>query len=374
MTRCPHHPYFKTNIFVKITRKLHDRLALASYKIQNGLDGLSFPLVEAHVKDLTRKKTAASVQASSSDSSSTSSEHLFRSRHLESPSNAAPFFSDDISAASRDTRFRGKRLFQTTSIQSDVPHNSRKRLRMESMGPPMLGGHRASWKSAHNLPESSPIQRHDSWKYSTSHAPNLSFVSESSTIPDSPPLGPSSQEDLHDLPEPPFRASHGHFHGSPPRTPPPTRSRSSRIRKDNGNEEGADLLLYLATSPSPANPTRRARPATPSTPPSNTPALPSSLMLTPGGGNMFNGFHTPGQTFNFADYINVTPSPAQGAFGNRTPGPAKTPVAAKEARRRLNFDTLAPPGQSPNPGAARRDPTTKGTGLGMELGGELVSS
>ena len=97
-------------------------------------------------------------------------------------------------------------------------------------------------------------------------------------------------------------------------------------------------------------------------------------MLTPGGGNIFNGFNTPSQGFHWADFVNVTPSPAQGAFGNRTPGPTKTPLAARDARRRLNFDTLAPPGQSPNPGTAARNSLSKATGLGMELGGELVSS
>lgn len=85
------------------------------------------------------------------------------------------------------------------------------------------------------------------------------------------------------------------------------------------------------------------------------------------------GFNTPGQQFNFADFVNITPSPAQGAFGSRTPGPPKTPLAAKEARRRLNFDSLAPPGGSPTIGTVARNSTGKEAGLGMELGGELVS-
>lgn len=86
------------------------------------------------------------------------------------------------------------------------------------------------------------------------------------------------------------------------------------------------------------------------------------------------GFNTPGQQqFNFADFVNITPSPAQGAFGSRTPGPAKTPLAAKEARRRINFESLAPPGGSPNIGTAVRGSVGKEAGLGMELGGELVS-
>lgn len=84
-------------------------------------------------------------------------------------------------------------------------------------------------------------------------------------------------------------------------------------------------------------------------------------------------FNTPGQQFNFADFVNVTPSPAQGAFGSHTPGLTKTPLAAKEARRRLNFDSLVPPGGSPITGGGVRASITKDTGLGMELGGELVS-
>jgi hypothetical protein len=71
--------------------------------------------------------------------------------------------------------------------------------------------------------------------------------------------------------------------------------------------------------------------------------------------------------------VNITPSPAQGAWGGRTPAAAKTPLAAREARRRLNFDTLAPPTASPNLGSAGGSSTVRGAGLGMELGGELVS-
>ena len=83
------------------------------------------------------------------------------------------------------------------------------------------------------------------------------------------------------------------------------------------------------------------------------------------------GLNTPGQQFNFADFINITPSPAQGAFGSRTPGVIKTPLAAKDARRKLNFDSLAPPGGSPPVSSVGRGSSKEG--LGMELGGALVS-
>ena len=83
------------------------------------------------------------------------------------------------------------------------------------------------------------------------------------------------------------------------------------------------------------------------------------------------GLNTPGQQFNFADFVNITPSPAQGAFGNRTPGPNKTPSTTRDARRRLNFDALIPPGGSPTLSNVGRGSTKEG--LGMELGGELTS-
>ena len=85
------------------------------------------------------------------------------------------------------------------------------------------------------------------------------------------------------------------------------------------------------------------------------------------------GCSTPGQHFNFADFVNITPSPAQGMFNNRTPGITKTPLAAKEARRRLNTDSLMPPNGGPSLSNVTPGPVTKENGLGMELGGELVS-
>ena len=111
------------------------------------------------------------------------------------------------------------------------------------------------------------------------------------------------------------------------------------------------------------------------------------MMTTPGGsgaGFLAFGTATPGMGFNFSDYLNVTPSPAQAAW--RTPGgpSAKTPLAAREARRRINFDALLPPGASPSLSSAAGQGNAGGVtaaavvgeakGLGMELGGELVSS
>ncbi|KAG5440637.1 hypothetical protein PCK2_000347 [Pneumocystis canis] len=83
-----------------------------------------------------------------------------------------------------------------------------------------------------------------------------------------------------------------HVHPNLPRTPP-------RGRPPQTGEEGVDLLIYLATSPSPHT------------------SL--SARFPP---------HTP-QNFDLSDFVNITPSPAQ-AVWTRTP---------TSARKRLTFDT-----------------------------------
>jgi len=350
-----------------MARKLQDRLALASYKTQHGQENLSFNDVEARLEKTIRRNRIGSSTGTSSTTSSSSSDHPFFSGGLASSPLTAPFSSDDIPSSGNPIISRKRNVYQSSAIEYGSEPN--KRVRSQSMAPPLFESSRTSWKSTHNLPESSPVYRHES-HFSSSQGPNLSFTSDA-TIPASPPFGHVSDDEDLDLPSHSFSMG-STFHSSPPRTPPPSRSRAARQSKGNAiGEEGADLLLYLATSPSPANRgARSSRILAPSTPPSRNLALPSSMMSTPG----MAGFNTPGQQFNFADFCNITPSPAQGAFGN-TPGLAKTPLAAKEARRRLNFDTLVPPGVgSPNiSNIGRGSMNNKDSGLGMELGGELVS-
>lgn len=109
---------------------------------------------------------------------------------------------------------------------------------------------------------------------------------------------------------------------SPPRTPP--YRPSIRTMTPHTGEEGVDLLIYLATSPSHASLSTRF-------PPPNTP-----------------------QNFDFSDFVNITPSPAQVAWSSRTPG--TTP-----ARKRLTYD------QSSSPTSTLKiEP-----GSSMELGEEL---
>ena len=363
--------HLSTNHWMRqMARKLHDRLALASYKARNDLENMSFTLVEAHLANSSKRRPSPSTATSSDTSSSTSEPRLFSTNLASSPT-TAPLFSDDT-YHSGISKHRSKRAqLESFPMPIGAPQNLRKRARTQSMAPP-LELSRSSWKAVNGLPESSPgYYRRKSSHFSTSHGPNLSFVSETPSIPESPTF---REIDHCDRSRHSFSANSSKFHSSPPRTPPPSRSRITQNRMSNAaGEEGADLLMYLATSPSPAHPGAKARIHAPSTPPSHTQALPSSMMSTPGGGGFMAGFNTPGQNFNFADFVNITPSPAQGAFGSRTPGPTKTPLAAKEARRRLNIESLLPPGASPNLSNSGRLPAGKEAGLGMELGGELVS-
>ena len=356
-----------------MARKLQDRLALASYKTKHGLDNLSFDMVEAHLEsNLKRKWPGSSIDTSSISSSSSSSNLVFSSAMVSSP-NTAPMFSDSIlhSGEYRENWKRTNNTAEATLHGSDSAR--RKRSRAKSMAPPKVETCRKHWKSAHNLPESSPGSRQYA-RFPSAHVPDLSFASETSTIPESPPVGHGSDEEGHGVPESPFRMISTQFQSSPPRTPPPTRTYASRQRKGRaGGEEDADLLLHLANSPTPANPGVKTRSQLPSTPPSEHQTLPSSILSTPNATGFTGGFNTPGQTFSWADFVNITPSPAQGAFGNRTPGITKTPLAAKEARRRLNLDSLLPPSGSPNLSGNVRGSSARGNGLGMELGGELVS-
>jgi hypothetical protein len=106
----------------------------------------------------------------------------------------------------------------------------------------------------------------------------------------------------------------------------------------------------------------------PSTPPQKSLALPSSMMNTPGALGTpglfanFGGPNTPSQNFDFADFVNITPSPAQNGF-SKTPRVLKTPSTI--TRRRLTFE---PNANSPNVTSSAR----AATGLGvMQLGGDL---
>ena len=351
--------YGKLTTNRQMSRRLQDRLALASYKNRNGFDRMSFSHVEARYYDEVRKRGGGSSSVISSSSSNTSiSDYPGYSRNVQTSPLSAQLFSDDQYFQPNDLGTRKRARFEDDYL-GPTPKASRRRSRKKGTKSQENPASK-SWKTQYHLPESSPLANRFHPDFRTSHGPNVSFASGASNIPASSPFGPSPDDDEPRLPPA--------FHSSPPRTPPPSLPRGLRNQraKTTGNgEEGADLLLYLATSPSPARPKGASRSFPPSTPPNHHSPLPSSMLNTPGGGfNLMGGFNTPGQNFNFSDFVNVTPSPAQGAFGSRTPGVTRTPLAAKEARRKLNFDNLIPPNGSPTM-------TRAGKGLGMELGGDL---
>ncbi|KAF9701477.1 hypothetical protein EKO04_000692 [Ascochyta lentis] len=372
----------------KMTRTLQNRLALANVKIKNGWESLSIDAIEPVIDVELKRKRPGSSNEAMSDASSVS-DRFYKPSVLDSSPLAAPIFSDDVrrsatrsvSSGSQHKRPRYDKPLSRYPASSN--HTRNKVVRSATSAS-------SSWKNSFQLPESSPVYHRRHARFGRTHVPSLSFVSETSTIPDEPRSPLLSEEDDEDLPITSFQVNKSYFRSSPiraraPRTPPPDVARSARLRQrgftaagaaregKNGDED-ATLLMYLATSPTPVRVgDAKHLMQAPSTPPSRTTPLPSSMMSTPGGsGQAYGGFGvaTTPNNLNFAEFLNMTPSPAQAQFGsswNRTPVTGKTPAAVREARRRINFDNLVPPtGDGPRI-------VTKVEGLGMDLGGELVS-
>lgn len=293
----------------------------------------------------------------------------------------APVFSDDIDR-SGSTHASSRKRTKMLPLSSHARPASASRTRQKRRTADRTV---QSWKRDFQLPQSSPIAYQEPIRPTFAALENNdSFLSSASTIMNSPS---ASEDDDQDLPLHSFQVTSSHLSSSPPRTPSPTLARSARFRSRPHNassppletlragKEGADLLLYLATSPSPAmRITRNADMFPPSTPPSKN-ILPSSMMSTPGT-QMFMGFGGP-QTpnaapFDFGAFVNITPSPAQRSWQRtpKTPANSKTPIVYREARRKLTFEAMPPPQPIPS---AERTSTKKDAGLGMELGGNLIS-
>lgn len=369
---------------------------MANVKIKHGWEGMSLDTLEPKVDIELKRKRPGSSNETMSDASSVS-ERFYPHGVLDSSPLAAPMFSDELQRS-------GSRAGSRTGSRAGSSHSQTKRTRYGQTfnnNYPGSSNHNrtkvrtstttsASWKRSHRLPESSPVYHNRHARFGNTHAPSLSFVSETSTIPDDPRSPLLSEEDDEDLPITSFQLNASHMRSSPPRgprTPPPAIARSARLRQSGftaaaaardgqHGDEDANLLMYLATSPSPAQP-RSAKPQmlAPSTPPPKATPLPSSMMSTPGGGGApfpAFGLSTPQANLNFAEFLNMSPSPAQvGGAWTRTPAGGKTPAAAREARRRLNFDNpLLLTGDSPHSsfGSSR---IGRVEGLGMDLGGEL---
>ncbi|KAL4906016.1 hypothetical protein BDW74DRAFT_177044 [Aspergillus multicolor] len=342
-----------------VSLNLQDRLGLAKVKYQNG-----------RLPSRQNGGLHISFGLDSSDKPSDSSSDISNSRcetPLTSPLRASSYsYSKELPRSSRN---RHAATFNSKVMQPMLSA-SRKRIRSDSAAdrehPAKVS--RVSWKSSYQLPESSPgFRRHTDTRRGRNNLPLITETAPYSEI-SSPGAGYHAQTDDEndpDLPVHSFQVS-SVVGSSPPRTPPPKHAPLSRNDRNLRHEDGADLLLYLANSPTPARVASKPQPPAfpPSTPPSQHAVLPS-MTPTPGGG-MFANFGTPNQQFNFADFVNVTPSPAQPAWGGRTPGGlGRTPLASKDVRRRSNLDNLLPPGIG-SPNIREKAPSAV-----LQLGGEL---
>ncbi|KAL2024778.1 hypothetical protein VTK56DRAFT_5599 [Thermocarpiscus australiensis] len=317
----------------KMARRLQNRLALAQFKTKHNLVNETLDTIEPKFEEEMRRRRLQDGDILS-DSSSSTSDLPYPTKVLMSSPLKAPFFSDAIGSSNGSTGHR-KRTYLTSF--DDTLSSPSKRFRQSPTA------HR-SFTTHHQLTQSSPIKPRRQQHFTTSTGPDLSFYSGSRQISDSfvttANYHAANSDDDDDLPTHSFHTSR--IRVSPPRTPPmrsrnlikTTRDRSA-VNETKTGEEGADLLLYLAASPSPAVPPRNRMdpPSTP--PPKNKLALPSSMMTTPGGGNPYPA--TPGLGFDFAEFLHMTPSPAQKPW--KTPvtmAGGKTPRSA--LRKRLSFD------------------------------------
>ncbi|KAJ5020725.1 hypothetical protein J3E73DRAFT_395277 [Bipolaris maydis] len=304
----------------KMTRTLQNRLALANVKMKNGWESLSLDAIEPVLDGVERKrKRPGSSNEAMSDVSSVS--ERFYQPSTKRPRCQRPS-TNKYPASSNHARVKVRTSTSATT----------------------------SWKNSFQLPESSPVYHRRHARFGRQHVPSLSFVSETSTVadPHSPLL---SEDDDEDLPIMSFSLNRSHFQSSPPRAPPRLRQRgfnaAGAAREGRQGADDANLLMYLATSPTPVRPGhQKPQMLAPSTPPSKSTPLPSSMMSTPGGGGShYTGFGlaTPSTNLNFAEFLNMSPSPAQAnASWNRTPVATRTPAAVREARRHINFDNIVP--------------------------------
>ncbi|KAF1811255.1 hypothetical protein P152DRAFT_459656 [Eremomyces bilateralis CBS 781.70] len=360
----------------KMTRALQNRLALANVKIQHGWQNMSLDSIEPKVDLELKRKRPASSRDVMSDCSSSISDRYYPVGMLDSSPLGGPMFSDDLprSGSTINGSNKRKKFYNPDQLRRPVS-SSHTRTKVRA-------GHTkvSTWKSSYQLAQSSPSlpNRHSSFPTQPVRS-NISFASMPRDA--TPTSVCSSETDDEDLPVLSFNAGSAggprvpklQIRSSPParspRTPPPGFSRSSRLHSRPFTEprapqqDAADLLMYLAASPSPAQPNhstsniRTPRVNAPSTPPPKQTPLPSTMMSTPGGNPAsFLGFgsQTP-NAVNFEDFLHFTPSPAQAAW--------KTPSGKTPGRRRVNFDH-----RTMDEGKERPK------GLGMELGGELPTS
>lgn len=291
----------------RIARVLQHRLALATYKTKHGLEKLDLDTIEPRVEeDLKRKRSA--------------------NRNSEPPGHPGE----------ADLEWLRENVGRSTSSFSEYGQQSRdvsprKRPRTSSSDPhfPLP------------LPPRRPVT---SWRESPRR------MNSSPGAYDGPYYNHHRGYFYRDPLMRDQYINDSEFHSSPPQTPPPQFAEPTVERQ--AGEDG-EIVIFLSASPSPMDTMPKSMPFTPSTPPSKHATLPSSVLP-----------QTPQGVFNFADFVNITPSPAQAAFPAST---IRTPLT-HAARKRLNFDNMGPPGSPMNVAHGGRVTAISV----LEIGGELV--
>ncbi|ODH13598.1 hypothetical protein ACO22_07101 [Paracoccidioides brasiliensis] len=344
----------------QISLNLQDRLGLAKVRYER--------THRRRIEPLQPLQQVAISGPSEREVISDSSSEICDNNRYETPFSSSPLPTPILSEElPRSSRSKHAAMFFPSSLDTNGGGSRKRGLSSPTTEQPSKALRISSWKATNRLPQSSPILNCQSTAYQNNF---LSHHKRHSIA-----VNESMQQ--------PFSSSM--ISSSPPRTPPPKRNRTvaridKDIEKENGEngENGVDLLLYLANSPTPANYRGSGKLNSildfpPSTPPSQHAALLPSLTTTPGGGVTAN-FGSPAQQFNFADFVNVTPSPAQLPWGGRTPGTlsSRTPRPSKELRKRLNFDGLIPPSAgSPSMMTTTTREKRVGGGVPLQLGEEL---
>lgn len=351
----------------QMARQLQSRLALAQFKTKRGWEDLSLDVIEPKYEEELRQHKAAIRRKRLadgeilSDSSSSASDLPYPTRALMSSPLKAPLFSDAIGSSNGSTGHRKRTYISSFDHDLNLSSSPTKRYRLSPTAHKSFPAH-VSWGDArHNpLTQSSPIKPRRQPHFKTSIGPDVSFFPSSTRLDQSltastPNFAAPDDDDEEFLPTHSFAVTAAR--SSLPSTPP---MRNRRLATNNANannknggvahesrEEVAQLLLDMKSSPTPASLPPRSvvgqmgqtgQMDPPSTPPPKHLGFTPQAMATP---NLDNPLfpHTPGQAFNFADYLNMTPSPAQKTWKTPISMSGKTPRSV--ARRHFAFDQPA---------------------------------
>lgn len=333
-----------------MARRLQSRLALAQFKTKRGWEDLSLDAIEPKYEEELRQHKAALRRKRLadgeilSDSSSSASDLPYPTKALMSSPMKAPLFSDAIGFSSGSSGRRKRTYLSSFDNDFNSSSSPAKRYRLSPTAHKSFSGHHVTWSDTrHSLSHSSPIKTRRQAHFKTSAGPDVSFFPSTTRLERSmTTVDYTTAQDEDDglLPTHSFQLAGAR--SSPPTTPVMGHRRLGTRGADKNNgkleprDEGAELLLFMKSSPTPAGLHPRSQMEAPSTPPPKHLGFTPQAMATP---NLDNPLfpHTPGQAFNFADYLNMTPSPAQKTW--KTPIPlsaAKTPRSV--ARRHLAFD------------------------------------